>query len=110
MANNTENPSKVRVHCDKVDQERYKFLTGERLKLLADIAGPDTSPNLIIQRINTILYDTSIECVPKQTKKSKRSNKSHWYPQVKPLVTAAKRAHWECKTANKMKSLSHPLH
>ena len=89
----------MRTNWSKVNDEKYKELTDRRLQALQESISPNTSTEIIISRINSILTESSRECQPKPKSSKQRPHK--WYLQFKPLISEVKAAHYAWKNSGK---------
>ena len=73
---------------------------------MVDVAILESSSEVIIGRLNQILFDTSIECMLSANGRSRKENNFRWSPILKLLVKANYKAYWEWKSNGRLKILT----
>ena len=91
-----------RIYWDKVDLNKYKERTAYDLQALLKYTGADTSPEILVSRINVILNDAALCASSQPKRKGKRStNNARVNSKLLPYIFESKKAHWEWKQASR---------
>ena len=99
----------TKVKWKKVDKEKYATISSRKLDALTETTTSATHTDIIVKVLNKSLYDASMECQP-TPRKPKKPSKFKWHPELKPMMEASKRAHWEWKSVDASKEQSNPLY
>jgi hypothetical protein len=83
-----------RVNWARVNLEMYEHLTSLRLESLGKNGFNDIHPEVLVTCVNKILVDSAIRAEGK-TPKPKKHRNSPWNNDLKPLIAAAKAAHYQ---------------
>ena len=95
-----------KTNWDKVDKDKYKEVTKEKLSCFIKTGGLELPAEIIVQRTNQILSSCAGECGPKQRKSitGKRKRTLKWDKVMKPQVRKIKDLTWEWKQMGKDKT------
>ena len=95
-----------KVKWSEVDIAKYRELTDENLKIMMKVGGDNMHPDILIDRMISILTDACIEsgAVPSSIK-VKKNRKNNWFRELKPFLAASKKSHWEWKNDPSQKKL-----
>ena len=77
-----------KTNWDKVDKDKYKEVTKEKLSCFIKTGGLELPAEILVQRTNQILSSCAGECSPKQKKSNtgKRKRTLKWDKVMKPQV------------------------
>jgi hypothetical protein len=93
----TEEASRPKIRWSKVDIPLYETATDMKLNALAP--NVESLPaTVVIQRLNSILYESAISAAPSIPKKKKKETKFRWTANLKPLVKESVTLHRRLKT------------
>ncbi len=90
--------NKPKINWEKADMEKYRALTNARLQALMDTLPDPAHPEILLSRTNSILYETSLECDPKATRKKRPKKGYKWDKQLQPYIKNSKLVHWQWKS------------
>ena len=94
------NGVKPRINWDKVDADKYYDLTELHISLVNKYAGADASPELLLDRLNDLLYSLSQQCLAKKqiAKSRKQPRKQSYDYKLIPLIKYSKQCFylWKC--------------
>lgn len=96
-----------RTNWNKIDIEKYATLTDDKLSALHQTIMPDLHTDIVVSRVNNILTECSNQCLPPKVK-SRKVSKFKWNKELKPAIAKSKRAFYEWKKANQIRTESNP--
>ena len=115
----TERPTPVNVSgvvptktkWNNVNTSKYQMLTEEKLDTLINTGGLDLPPELLVQRLNTLLMQASDESSIKPVQKAPRHKKKDrpWCATLKPLIKHSKMCFFKWKKMGRPTSPHSPL-
>ena len=91
-------PRRIKWH--KVDIQKYKDITEERITTMVANSDPDMPVEVDIIRLNNILTRSAAECAP-PPKRPGKPKRFKWSPLVKPLVETCKQEFHSWKEADR---------
>jgi hypothetical protein len=98
-----------RVKWDKLDLIQYHELVEQKACTLLDTITDDTPTEIIIRRLEDILYSTSIECSPKPRNRNRNPTRFTWTPELIPHMKRSKWAYAQWKDGGKPTEPTHEL-
>jgi hypothetical protein len=98
-----------RTRWDKVDKDEYYDLLQDRAtRLMSDIT-QDTPVEVIIRRLETILYDSSVDSSPGVVVKPRKKTRFPWSAELVPLMKQSKQAYAAWKGGGRPSDHNHEL-
>ena len=101
----------VKVLWDKVDLDMYRDQTSEHLSILLKKVDENTPVEILIARVNKILYDAALcSSTQKSTRRSKGKQRNHVDRRLIPAIASSKTAFWEWKQNDRPMDINAPSH